>query len=180
MSDLGIRLANSLQDFAERLERGDEIEMTEVRREQTPDGPMHLRRKVRMNEKHEKRCVVAPIHFKSDHPTADFLQVAEVAGHQIVVGRHYDEGTLGVFFPDGAVISQKLAEEMRVAGRLAGKQKNRVKARDFLGVFSEGLFYGSVFFDVVDGVKVYASGSSFDPDWVEGQDVTAELGVTFA
>ena len=180
MSELGKRLIESLRDFAEKLERGDEIECTDVSRVATPDGPMHLRRIVRMNEKNVKRCIVYPIHILSDHPEAEGLEVAEVGGHSLVVGKHYDEGTLGIFIPDGAIIPDKLAEEMRVLGRLAGKQRNRVKARDFFGVFSEGLYYGSRFYDLAEGQKVYSNGPSWNPDWIEGQDVTDEIGVTFA
>jgi hypothetical protein len=180
MSEFGTRIVSAMQELVNKLEAGDEIEMTEVRRVHTPDGPMHLRRKVRMNEKNVQRCIVFPIHFKSDHPTTPSLQVAEVGGHQVVVGRHYDEGTLGIFLPDGAIVPDKLASEMRVLGKLAGKRRNRVKARDFLGVFSEGLFYGSAFFDQdVNGQKTYDVGPSWNPDWIEGQDVTEEIGVTF-
>lgn len=31
----------ALEEFADKLERGEPIEVTEVRREETPDGPLH-------------------------------------------------------------------------------------------------------------------------------------------
>lgn len=127
-----------------------------------------------------KRCVVYPIHFLGDHPEIDSLQIAEVGGNQVVVGRHYEEGVLGIFIPDGAIIPLKIAEEMRVAGKLAGKQRNRVKAREMFGILSEGLFYGSVFFDINEqGDRIVDTGPSWNTDWVEGQDVTEELGILF-
>lgn len=185
MSELSIKLIEALRSFSEKLERGDEIEMTELRRVQTPDGPLHLRKRVRMNDANLKRCIVCPIRSLRDHPENDSLQVAEVIGHQVVVGRHYDEGVLGVFIPDTAVIPVKLLDEMRLynhalgKGRLGGKKGDRVKAREVQGLLSEGLFYGSHFYDLVDGKKVYDVGPSWNPDWIEGQDVTEELGVTF-
>ena len=111
-----------------------------------------------------------------DHPTVAHLQVGTIAGHTVVVGRHYDEGTLGFFIPDGVIIPDKLAEEMWVKGKLAGKNRDRVKAREIHGVFSEGLFYGSRYF-VVESGKIYVESASWNPDWVEGQDVTSEVGI---
>lgn len=34
-------ILKSLTNFAEKLEKGEEIEVTEVKREETPDGPLH-------------------------------------------------------------------------------------------------------------------------------------------
>jgi hypothetical protein len=74
-----------------------------------------------------------------------------------VVGDHYDEGVLGIFIPDGAIIPDKLVD----------------------GIFSEGLFYGSRFWVVEWGEKVYNDGPSFSPSWKEGDDVSEAIGVTF-
>jgi hypothetical protein len=112
-----------------------------------------------------------------DHPTAAHLQVGTIQGKTVVVGRHYDEGTFGFFIPNGAIVPDKLAEEMWVKGKLSGKNKDRVKAREMHGVFSEGLFYGSRYFVVQSGEKVYIDTPSWNPAWVEGQDVANEVGV---
>ena len=117
--------------------------------------------------------IICKISLK-DHPTASHLQVGTVSGHTVVVGRHYDEGTLGFFIPDGTIISDKLAEEMWVKGKLSGKNRNRVKARDMQGVFSEGLFYGSRYFMVESGVKIYTDSPSWNPEWVDGQEISIE------
>jgi hypothetical protein len=124
------------------------------------------------------KCIVYPIHLKP-HPNADNLSIGQVGDHQVVVGVHYDEGTLGIFIPDGAIIPDKLAEEMWLKGKLAGKQKNRVKARPMRGERSDGLFYGSRFYEVKDGQQVWVESASWNHSWKEGDDVTAEIGVTF-
>ena len=123
-------------------------------------------------------CPVAPIHLKP-HPETDSLMIGEIAGHQVVVGNHYDEGTLGFFIPDGAIVPDKLAEEMWVKGKLAGSQKNRVKARKIKGIFSEGLFFGSQFFLVhSSGELSYHEPASWNPKWREGDNVAEEVGIT--
>ncbi len=116
-------------------------------------------------EQEKLNCIIGPIHL-SPHPTRDDLKIGEVGGHIVVVGDHYFDGQLGFFIPENAIIPDKLAEEMWVKGRLAGKQKNRVKSRDFFGVHSEGLFYGS-------------QGASWKEEWKEGEDITGEVGITF-
>lgn len=45
MSEFGKKILERLRDFTKKLERGEPIETTEVRRIQTPDGPMHVRTK---------------------------------------------------------------------------------------------------------------------------------------
>jgi hypothetical protein len=180
LSDLGKRLIDGIEEFLDAVRNVREIPATEVRRIETPDGPLHLRKKIMLNEdKSIKRCVVASLSIQVDHPTMTGLKVVVVRDHQMVVGDHYDDGVLGIYIPDGAIIPDKLAEEMWVLGKLAGKKRNRVKARDFHGVFSDGLFYGSRFFLKNGEEKEYQMGPSWNPDWIEGQDVTEEIGVTF-
>ena len=62
---------------------------------------------------------------------------------------------------------------------MAGKHKNRVKANERGGVFSQGLFYGSRFWTLHEGTKVYQSSASWNPYWKDGDDVTSEIGVSF-
>lgn len=126
-----------------------------------------------------KRCTVHPIRNIRPHPTLASLRVADVGGHQVIVGDHYNEGTLGIFLPDGAIVPDKLAGEMWVLGKLAGSKRNKVRAKERGGVRSDGLFYGSRFFSDHDGQKEEVSSASWNPAWQEGQDVTEEIGVTF-
>lgn len=46
MSDVERDLLAGLEDFTRRLESGVPVEATEVRCEETPDGPLHTGRKV--------------------------------------------------------------------------------------------------------------------------------------
>lgn len=116
-------------------------------------------------ESQDHKCIVNPIHLEP-HPTREDLKIGKVGGHTVVVGDHYHEGQLGFFIPENAIIPDKLASEMWVKGRLAGKQKNRVKSRDFFGVHSDGLFYGS-------------QGASWEEDWKAGDDITEKVGIMF-
>lgn len=113
----------------------------------------------------------------ADHPNNSNLQVGIVCGNVVVVGRHYDDMVLGAFFPDGYVLSDKLLDEMWLRGRLAGKGKNRVKARDIGGIASAGVFYGSRYWLEKDGIRTYIDSPSWNPSWKEGDDITAELGL---
>ena len=111
-----------------------------------------------------------PIHLEP-HPKNEklflgklYLKMSYVV--QVVVGNHYYESQLGFFIPENAIVPDKLAEEMWVKGRLAGKNKNRVKSRIIDGEESNGLFYGS-------------QGESWNSEWLPGHDVTLEVGITF-
>ena len=129
------------------------------------------------SRKNTAQVIVGKLSKLSDHPTVDYLQVGVVANHIVVVGRHYDEGTLGFFIPDGCIVPPKLAEEMWVKGKLYGKNKDQVKAKQMHGVYSEGLFYGSRYFEIKDGQKVYIDSPSWDITWVEGENVANEVGI---
>lgn len=104
----------------------------------------------------------------------------------VVTGDHYEVGQFGFLVPEGAILPEKLLREMWLwndetgKGRLAGKQGNRVKARMMgpmhsQGVVSHSLFYGATY--VHEGNKI--NSPSWNPDWHEGHDVTAEVGITF-
>lgn len=110
------------------------------------------------------KIFVRPITNIRPHPNDVYLRIAEVGGHQVVIGDHYYEGQLGFFIPEGALVPDKIASEMWVLGKLAGKGKNRVKARFMKGVWSEGLFYGS-------------QGASWNPDWRERDEISQEVGI---
>lgn len=124
------------------------------------------------------KIIVGKIQLRP-HPESENLMIGQIDGHQVVVGNHYDEGVLGFFIPDGAFVPDHLAEEMWVKGKLAGNQKNRVKSRLMKGVQSEGLFYGSQYWIKANGLKGYIKSASWNPTWVEGQDITKEVGITF-
>ncbi len=107
------------------------------------------------------------------------LKKGTIDGHTVVVGDHYDNNTLGFFIPEDAIVPDKLAEDMWVKGKLAGKKGNRVKARVMDGVLSEGLFYGANYWVKKDSQFVEVDSPSWNPNWKEGQDITEETGITF-
>jgi len=112
------------------------------------------------------RCCIFELNL-GPYITADkTLRVASVDDNLLVVGDHYYPRQLGIFIPEGAIVPDKLAEEMWVKGKLGGSKKNRVKVRDVRGHESSGLFYGS-------------QGASWNPAWRVGDNVTEEIGVTF-
>lgn len=120
------------------------------------------------------RVLVGRIHL-SDHPSEPKYQVGLVLGRQVVVGRHYDEGTLGLFIPEGFIVGEPLLREMWLwndqqgKGRLAGSRGDRVKAKLMAGVLSEGLFYGSVW---RDDAGVWHRSLLWRDGWREGDDAT--------
>ncbi len=120
----------------------------------------------------QMKCIVYPISNIRKHPNNEKLYVANVGEYQIITGSepdgscHYFEGQLGFFIPEGAIIPDKLAEEMWVKGKLCGKNKDVVKAKQRNGVQTDGLFYGS-------------QGASWNNDWKSGDDVTDQVGITF-
>lgn len=95
------------------------------------------------------------------HPNADRLELALVAGYQIVVAKGaHRTGDLVAYLPEGSVLPAALIDQMGLSGRLAGAERNRVKAVRLRGELSQGLVATS------------------RPHWSEGESVMGELGVT--
>ena len=94
------------------------------------------------------------------HPNADRLDLAVVGEYRsIILKGQYEVGDLVAYIPEAGVLPDTLIEEMGLTGRLAGKQANRVKAIRLRGIVSQGLCYRA------------------REGWVEGQDVTDEMGI---
>ena len=95
-----------------------------------------------------------------EHPNADALELGVVGEYRSCIRKgDFENGQLVAYIPENSVLPDKLIDEMGLTGRLAGKDKNRVKAVKLRKVLSQGLVYA------MDGVK-------------EGDDVTEQLGVT--
>lgn len=95
------------------------------------------------------------------HENADALDLAKVGDYLCVVKRgQYRTGDIACYIPEQSVLPDKLIEEMSLTGKLAGPDKNRVKAIRLRGVLSQGLIYPA------------------QPSWNVGDDVTELLGVT--
>ncbi len=101
------------------------------------------------------RLVIEP------HHQADALEIARVGDYQSVVRKgQFVTGELAAYIPEQAILPAPLLDAMGLKGKLAGSGGDRVKAVRLRGVLSQGLCYKA------------------RPGWVEGQDVTAELGIT--
>ncbi len=95
------------------------------------------------------------------HPNADLLELAKVDEYRCVVKKgELKSGDLAAYIPEASLVPPPLLEEMKLTGRLAGPEKNRVKAVKLRGEVSQGLVLRA------------------RPRWKEGDDVTAELGIT--
>lgn len=94
-------------------------------------------------------------------PETTALELAKVGGYLSVVRKgQFQDGDLATYIPEASVLPQPLLEELNLVGRLAGSECNRVKAIRLRGILSQGICYVA------------------RPGWVEGQDVTEELGIT--
>lgn len=93
------------------------------------------------------------------HPNADKIELAKVGDYVSIVKKgDFKTGDLGVYIPEAAIVPQALLQGMGLEGRLAGPEKNRVKAVRLRQVVSQGLIYPN-------------------KDWEEGQDVQDVLGI---
>lgn len=95
------------------------------------------------------------------HPNADLLELAKVDDYRCVVKKgEFKTGDLVAYIPEASLVPEALLAEMGLSGRLAGPEKNRVKAVKLRGELSQGLVLKA------------------RPSWPEGDDVTAELGIS--
>lgn len=74
------------------------------------------------------------------HPNADRLELAQVGLYRAVVGKgEFESGDYALYIPEQAVLPDELIEELGLTGKLAGKDKNRVKAVRLRGEVSQGI-----------------------------------------
>lgn len=104
---------------------------------------------------------VEPVRSLEPIKGADFIEAAVVGDYRCVVKRgEFSPGDLVAYIPEASLVPSPLLEEMGLTGKLAGPEKNRVKAIKLRGTLSQGLCYPA------------------REGWVQGQDVTEILGVT--
>lgn len=122
--------------------------------------------RVRLKKKYEEYLMssfavrVVPITIEP-HPNADRLELAVVGGFRCVVGKGlYQTGDLVAYIPEQAIVPTEVARFLDIEGKLAGPEKNRVHPVKLRGFLSQGVTYPA------------------KPEWVVGQDVTEELGIT--
>lgn len=75
-----------------------------------------------------------------EHPNADALELAQVGLYKAVVTKGaYETGEWALYIPEQAIVPDALIEELGLVGRLAGKDKNRVRAVRLRGELSQGI-----------------------------------------
>lgn len=74
------------------------------------------------------------------HPNADALEMAQVGLYRAVVPKGvYRTGDYALYIPEAAVLPDALIEELGLTGKLAGAQKDRVRAIRLRGELSQGI-----------------------------------------
>jgi RNA ligase (TIGR02306 family) len=123
-----------------------------------------------------------------EHPNADALELAKVGEYRSIVQKgQFKTGDLGVYIPEAAVLPEWVIKRLGLEGKLAGKDKNRVKAIKLRGILSQGLIYPVEFREdvfeaatnMIDNhhcITVEYGGCGHIVK--EGDDVTEWLGIT--
>lgn len=105
------------------------------------------------------------------HPDADALDLARIGDYRAVVAKGmFKSGDLAVYIPEASVLPESVIEKLGLVGRLAGSNKNRVKAIKLRGVLSQGLVYPikNNLLELPDGKTIQVK---------VGDDVSAKLGI---
>ncbi|MAG26527.1 RNA ligase (ATP) [Candidatus Pacearchaeota archaeon] len=94
------------------------------------------------------------------HHNADTLEIAQIGDYRSIVRKDtFKTNDLVAYIPEQAILPEQLIEEMGLTGRLAGSQKNRIKAVKLRGILSQGLCYPA------------------RSHWNENDNVATELGI---
>jgi RNA ligase (TIGR02306 family) len=73
-------------------------------------------------------------------PGADQIELAIVGDYRSVILKgQFKQGDLAIYLPEGSVLPSSLIEQLGLTGRLAGSDKNRIKAIKLRGVVSQGI-----------------------------------------
>lgn len=116
-----------------------------------------------------------------NHPNADRLDIVMVGDYKCITLRdEYAIDDIIVYIPEAAIVPDWILEDMGLTGKLAGKDKNRVKAIKLRGILSQGLVYPALTLgEDVCVVKVAQESklSSLHKDFHVGDDLTEVLGI---
>ena len=118
-----------------------------------------------------------------EHPNADALELAVVGDYRAVVRKgDFVTGDWGIYIPEQAIVPLWLIEQLGLEGRLAGKEKNRVKPVKLRGQLSQGLvmpvFYVHSLIISYHITVPDKDGNMHNPQVHKGDDVTELLGIT--
>lgn len=104
-----------------------------------------------------------------EHPNADRLEIARIRGWRAIVGKGlHRAGDLVVYVPEGALVPSDVLRSIDLEGKLAGKDKNRVRAIRLRGIVSQGLV---ISLDIAEQHVIDGSTLS------EGMDAASALGI---
>jgi len=117
----------------------------------------------------------------TEHPNADAIELAQIGDYRSIVRKgEFKTGDLCVYIPEAAIVPDWILENMGLTDKLAGKDKNRVKAIKLRGILSQGLVYpATTLGEDVCVVKVAQESklSSLYKDFHVGDDLTEVLGI---
>jgi RNA ligase (TIGR02306 family) len=83
---------------------------------------------------------IVPIDAIEEIPGADRIEMAVIGDYRSIVKKHeMGVGEYVAYIPEGAVVPEYLLERLGLTGRLAGAQKNRVKAVTMQQKLSQGI-----------------------------------------
>ncbi|MET7292795.1 RNA ligase (ATP) [Streptomyces griseoloalbus] len=106
--------------------------------------------------------VTAEVLTVHEHPGADALELAQVGLYRAVVAKGaYRTGDTAVYIPEQAVLPAGLIEELGLTGRLAGGNRDRVKAIRLRGELSQGIVCRPKALTDVDLARAAEEGTDF-------------------
>ncbi|MCW7943037.1 2'-5' RNA ligase [Streptomyces hygroscopicus] len=106
--------------------------------------------------------VTAEVLTVHEHPNADALELAQVGLYRAVVAKgQYRTGDTAVYIPEQSVLPTGLIEELGLTGRLAGGNRDRVKAVRLRGELSQGIVCRPRALADVDLAQAAADGADF-------------------
>lgn len=96
------------------------------------------------------------------HPNADRLELAQVGLYRAVVAKgEFTTGDHAVYIPEQAIMPAALIEELGLTGKLAGRDRNRVKTVRLRGEVSQGIVCRPGQLRDVDLAQAAAAGTDF-------------------
>ncbi|WP_306338846.1 RNA ligase (ATP) [Streptomyces sp. KL118A] len=106
--------------------------------------------------------VTAEVLTIHEHPGADALELAQVGLYRAVVAKGvYRSGESAVYIPEQSVLPAGLIEELGLTGRLAGGNRDRVKAVRLRGELSQGIVCRPAALADVNLARAAADGTDF-------------------
>ncbi|MEW2387883.1 RNA ligase (ATP) [Streptomyces venezuelae] len=106
--------------------------------------------------------VTAEVLTIHEHPGADALELAQVGLYRAVVAKGvFRTGESAVYIPEQSVLPAGLIEELGLTGRLAGGNRDRVKAVRLRGELSQGIVCRPAALADVDLARAVADGTDF-------------------